>query len=133
MPTIREQILAGLKATLTAAGIAHIYRSRQTAFSREEGVVTAIEPVRDDPEYMVTLSGPGMGMLTVHIVTIARGEIPDQVADPRLADIVAALHADRTLGGLCSMLWLKSTDWDFDDADLGAVVVTQQWDLQYLF
>lgn len=47
--------------------------------------------------------------------------------------IEAALHADRTLGGLCSMLWLKSTDWDFDDAELGAVVVTQQWDLQYLF
>lgn len=59
--------------------------------------------------------------------------VPDQVAAPRLAAIEAALHADRTLAGLCGMLWLKGTDWDFDDADLGAVVVTQRWDLQYLF
>lgn len=88
MPTKSEQLLAALQSTLTAAGVTHVYRSRQTAFARDEGVVTAIE---------------------------------------------AALHADRTLGGLCGMLWLKGTDWDFDDADLGAVVVTQQWDLQYLF
>ena len=133
MPTKPEQLLAALQSTLAAAGITHVYRSRQTAFAREEGVVTAIEPVRDDPEYLVSMSVPVMGMLTLHVVTIARGEVPDQVAAPRLAAIEAALHADRTLAGLCGMLWLKGTDWDFDDADLGAVVVTQQWVLQYLF
>lgn len=133
MPTKPEQLLAALQSTLVTAGITHVYRSRQTAFAREEGLVTAIEPVRDDPEYIVSMSGPEMGMLTVHVVTIARGVVPDQVAAPRLAAIESALHADRSLGGACSMLWLKSTDWDFDDADLGAVVVTQRWDLQYLF
>lgn len=133
MSTKPEQLLAALQSTLTTAGITHVYRSRQTAFAREEGLVTAIEPVRDDPEYIVSMSGPEMGMLTVHVVTIARGVVPDQVAAPRLAAIESALHADRSLGGACSMLWLKSTDWDFDDADLGAVVVTQRWDLQYLF
>lgn len=133
MSTKSESILTALQSTLTTAGITHVYRSRQTAFAREDGVATAIEPVRDDPNYIVSLSGPEMGMLTVHVVTIARGVVPDQVAAPRLAAIEAALHADRSLGGACSMLWLKSTDWDFDDADLGAVVVTQRWDLQYLF
>lgn len=133
MSTKSESILAALLSTLTAAGLSGVCRSRQAAFSREDGVATAIEPVRDDPNYIVSLSGPEMGMLTVHVVTIARGVVPDQVAAPRLAAIEAALHADRSLGGACAMLWLKSTDWDFDDADLGAVVVTQRWDLQYLF
>ena len=133
MSTRSEAILAALLSTLTAAGVSDVYRSRQAAFAREEGVATAIEPVRDDPEYIVSMSGPEMGMLTVHVVTIARGAVPDQAAAPRLSAIVDALHADRSLGGACSMLWLKSTDWDFDDADLGAVVVTQRWDLQYLF
>lgn len=83
MTTKREQILARIVSNLAnTTGVDNrIYRSRIEPLSRSESPAIIVEFVDDVAE--IALSLPYLNWrLTVQILVIARGTIPDQLADP---------------------------------------------------
>lgn len=129
MPTIREQILAGLKTTLVAAGITHVYRSRQSAFAREEGQATTIEWVTSPRE--LKPGGVCEYKLLVNIISIGRGAEPDSLLDARLAAIDMAVMADVRHGGLAVATEPLDDDCNNEDADLDVCIVTQPYRITF--
>lgn len=129
MSSISEQIRATLKSRLIAAGLTHVYRSRQSAFAVEEGIATTIEPVTDP--YASLIGGNKQQVLTVNIISVGRGAEPDSVLDPRLTAIADCLRADVRLGGLAVNIEGPDTDWDFDSADGDACIATQTFRITY--
>ncbi len=90
----RENILAALKTTLSGLCSGHVYRSRKEQLPAWPAIV--IRPdIEEDPGEMIGCSD---WTLTVAIEIYARGEIPDQAADPVLTAVLAALYADNALG-----------------------------------
>lgn len=129
MPSISEQLRATIKSRLIAAGLTHVYRSRQSAFAVEEGEATTIEPVSEPTAKLI--SSRRESVLTVQIVSIGRGSEPDSLLDARLTAIADCLLADVRLGGLAVNLEGPDTDWDFDSAAQDACIATQVFRITY--
>lgn len=127
MSTKREDILTAITTALagTAGVSGRMYRSRQEAFSRQESPSIIIEPMSDRIE---PVSNRRIDWtLMVGITVYARGLVPDQVADPIVGAIHAALMADRSLGGLTMDLWPPT----FDKADLSAAWIVCTYQARY--
>jgi len=107
-----------------------VYRSREAPVARQEGVVAIVAPEEDTSEY----KGNGMVMKTMilKITVIARGDVPDQVADSAVALVHQTLMADPTLGGLVALIIDDSTKWNFELADQDAVAVEMRFKVKYL-
>lgn len=131
MSTIRKQILAQIKAALTgtAGAGARIYRSRAEAFSRSESIAILIEPIQDMPSQNVI--DYDQNLLNVRIAVIARGAIPDDIADDTVADLHAKLMADFTLGGLAQDIQRGPTSFQIEEADQTAGVTSCQYNVMY--
>ncbi len=132
MSTIREQIVAKVAAVLTAANIgASVYRSRTEAFDRGSLPAVVIkpgaEPVTPISEHVTRR------VLDIKIEVHVRGDVPDQLADPIILALHAALMADPTLGGLAAKL-LESgqAEPDFIDADQTAAQFLLTYQAIYL-
>lgn len=130
--SIRERIVAAMAAALvntTQVGT-RIYRSRVEAFSRSEAPALVIEPGTD--EVLQELSICKLDWrLTVTVAVYVRGAIPDQVADPIIADVHAKLMADRTLGGLAMDVIPVSVDPQIEKADQVASWTVITWAVRY--
>ncbi|MDX2074701.1 MAG: hypothetical protein SFX19_10135 [Alphaproteobacteria bacterium] len=124
MSTIREQILAAIKTALTGTtGVdVRIYRSRPEAISRGESPAILIEPVGNSPVQPVI--GFLDNVFTVRISVIARGAVPDQVADPTIASLHAKIMADLTLGGLAMDIQPGATNYLIEEGDQPAAVIS---------
>jgi hypothetical protein len=133
MSTKREQILAAVNTLLaaTAGATGRVYRSRQEAFSRAESPSVVIEPgpSTSSPEPVSTCKIDHL--FTLVIAVIARGTVPDQVADPVAKSIHSLLMADRSLGGLVMDIWPMSRTPEFDRAESAAVVEVLTYRVQY--
>lgn len=129
MSTLREGILATVFTTLgTALGTAGtVWRSREGALARNETVAVIVHPDTEAVEFLA--SQAAKRGLVISVTVIARGDIADQVADPVVQQMHAALMADETLGGRCARIIEQSTKWDFEVADKNAVAV----EVKYLF
>jgi hypothetical protein len=130
--SIREQILAAIATALTNTTQVgtRIYRSRVEAFSRSEAPALVIEPGTD--EVLQELSICKLDWrLTVTVAVYVRGAIPDQVADPIIADVHAKLMADRTLGGLAMDVIPVSVDPQIEKADQVASWTVITWAVRY--
>jgi len=137
MTSKRETILAAMATALAGtAGVGtRIWRSRAAAISRNESPALVIEPDKDnpiDPEGTEGLSFPYLDRhLFVRIVVITRGPIPDQLADPILADVHQRLMTDASLAGLTISVYPGPVDWEQADGDGTAGVAICSWLVRY--
>lgn len=130
--SIRERIVAAMAAALvntTQVGT-RIYRSRVEAFSRSEAPALVVEPGTDEMQQELSICKLDWRLL-VTVAVYVRGSIPDQVADPIIADIHAKLMADRTLGGIALDLIPISVDPQIQSADQVASWTVLTWAVRY--
>lgn len=128
--SMRENILAAVLAIADPIANATAYRSREAALARMEGAAILIRP---EEETVVTLGyGASQRDLVVLAEVIARGQIPDKVADPIVQAFHAALMVDPTLGGLVARTIEESTKWNFEIADQNAVAIEIRYRVRYL-
>ena len=133
MATKREQILAALKTQLagtTGVGT-RIFRSRPEAFKRADTPSIVIEPVSDQPNINNSNYEKLNWTLTVRVVVIARGNVPDNVADPTIESMHPKLVNDPTLGGLALDVRPSSTSFEFLEADQPAGVIMCEYEVDY--
>lgn len=126
----REDILVYLAGRLATVTGVTVFRSRESAVAREEGVVLILKP----EEESVTKVGNGIVArdLVVSITAIARAAVPDTTIDPILANIQTAILGDVTLGGKAAACIEQSTRWNFEVADQTALVVEVRYSIKYL-
>ena len=120
MATKREQILAKVKTNLagtTGVGT-RIYRSRAEAFTRSETPAIIIEPISDTPQDTSSFYNSVTHEFRIRITVVARGAVPDNVADP-------------TLGGLCIDIRPSTTSFEILEADQPAGVISCEFDIEY--
>jgi len=133
MASIREQILEYIVDQLDAIPGVNAVRSRFVPVRREEGVVVIVTPEAEE-------AGEQFGnaverTLTVKTGIIARGAIPDQVADAVAVKLYAKLKSTNTIarmGGLAyGPIVEASRGFLFEDADDGAIDYQILWRVVY--
>lgn len=131
MSTIREQILQEIEELIDSvpdvAGGAH--RSREDALAREESPAIVIRWTGDRPRTSVHAYTDSE--LDIEVDVYRRGSVPDQLADPIVAGVHAALMADPTLGGLLIDLTDGETQLDLDGGDSDAAWITMRFTAWY--
>lgn len=141
MSSIREQIVETIAGTGTAggpmsgglvavAGVNSVYRSRQAAIDRAEGVVVLVQS--KDEKVENRNSGLAIRDFAPEVILILRSDTPEEDADPIITLIHAALFKDQTLGGLVSRIIEEGTEWTFADADTTAAEVSLTYRIRYL-
>lgn len=129
--TADENILAYVLKLLQGVPDATAYRSREQAVDRSEGNVIVLKPEEAPAELRASAGGLVLINLTFAVTIIARGDVPDQIADPIRQALHAAIMADRTLGNRAALTMLLSTKWDFEVADGTAVAVEMRYVVRY--
>lgn len=127
----REQILAAITATLAGTtGVSNrIYRSRVEAFARNEAPAIVVEGGR---ETAAVISNCKLDWsMDVLVAIYARGNIPDQLADPVRVSAHAKLMADRTIGGLAMDIVPTSVDPQLEAADQPALWMVCTYQVRY--
>jgi hypothetical protein len=132
MTTKREQVLTAIRTALTGTtGVStRIYRSRVEPLSRGESPAIVVEPVSDTAEQNTSLPTLDWS-LTVRVAVIVRGNIPDQLADPIVADAHGKIMADLTLGGYAIDVQPLSVSFDFVEADQPSGVIALDYLVRY--
>lgn len=130
--THRETILAQLKTLLDGVAGATAYRSREAPVDLAEGVVIVIRPDGESVELRGAAPGLSVRDLVVSITVFSRGAIPDQVSDPTVEGIHAALMGDQTLGGRCARIIEEATKFDFEAADQTALATELRYVVRYM-
>ena len=69
--------------------------------------------------------------LTVRVAIIVRGNVPDQLADPIVADAHSKIMADLTLGGYAIDVQPQSVGFDLVEADQPAGVIALDYLIRY--
>ena len=131
MTSKRENILAAFATALaSASGVSgRVYRSRAEALRREESPAIVIEWLTDLPTEPNTSQMDWN--LTVRVVIITRGDIPDQLADPVAISVYSLLMADRTLGGKTLDLLPGEQRMDIIEGDKTVGVLQGLWVAKY--
>ena len=133
MATKRERILAKIKTDLagtTGVGT-RIYRSRAEAFTRSETPAIIIEPISDTPQDTSSFYNSVTHELRIRITVVARGAVPDNVADPTIESMHNKVLSDPTLGGLCIDIRASTTSFEILEADQPAGVISCEFDIEY--
>ena len=132
MTTKREQVLAAIRTALTGTtGVGtRIYRSRVEPLARQESPAIVIEPVSDTAEQNTSLPTLDWS-LVVRVAVIVRGMVPDQLADPIVADAHSKIMADLTLGGYAIDVQPQSVSFDLVEADQPAGVIALDYLVRY--
>ena len=133
MATKREQILSKIKTNLagtTGVGT-RIYRSRAEAFTRSETPAIIIEPISDTPQDTSSFYNQVTHEFRVRIVVVARGAVPDNVADPTIESLHTKVLSDTTLNGLCIDIRPSTTSFEILEADQPAGVISCEFDIEY--
>lgn len=126
----RETILTYLATQIQAVTGVTVFRSREAAVARGEGVVLILKPTE---ELVVKIANEiTVRDMTVTLLLVVRDVVPDSVADPYLTQIIALIQGDTTLGGHAARCIEKSTRWDMQVADLTALVVELTFIVKYL-
>ena len=132
MTTKREQVLTAIRTALTGTtGVgSRIYRSRVEPLARQESPAIVVEPVSDTAAQNTSLPTLDWS-LTVRVAVIVRGDIPDQLADPIVADAHSKIMADLTLGGYAIDVQPQSVSFDLMEADQPAGVIMMDYLVRY--
>lgn len=132
MSTKREQILTAIRTALNGTtGVGNrIYRSRMEPFARGESPAVVVEPVSDTAQQNTSLPTLDWS-LTVRVAVIVRANVPDQAADPIVADLHSRLMADLTLGGVAIDVQPASVLFELLEADQPAGVISCSFLVRY--
>ncbi|MGH8569621.1 MAG: hypothetical protein ACREXU_16840 [Gammaproteobacteria bacterium] len=127
---MREQIVAAIAATLTGtpAG-SSVFRSRAIPITRELSPAIVVTPVSESTEAQI--GSRSDRRLQVRVEVIARGAVPDSVADATCVSAHSKILADTRLGGLCFDIEETASEWEIEDADLDAVSVATTYTVVY--
>lgn len=128
MTTRREQIIQAIVAAI-AGGTTPVYRSRVEPLARNETPAIVVEPLSDNATQ--TTLGRLDWSLTLRVMVIVRGDGPDQLADPIIADIHQRIMADMSIGGLAVDLQPGSTSYDLTEGDQPVGVISQEFTVLY--
>jgi hypothetical protein len=131
MDSIREKILQALTSKLTEleqVNSTRVFRSRKSALSGGDPAII-VQPVSEEVEAL--MSGLAERRLTVSVRVIARGEVPDQVADPIVAEAHAKLTADTRLNGLTVDISELGSEWQIEEAELPSCEVAMSYVVTY--
>lgn len=126
MPSVRELILQHLASTADATfPTAKVKRSRTLPASKTDDLVVRMfaesEQVEDMPAQRTRRQ------LTVTFKLFVRGNAPDELADPHVNALTAAVLADIRCGGFATQVQETGTTWDYDtdvSEDYGEVTVS---------
>lgn len=131
MSTKREQILAYIFTELqtVTAATGGVFRSRVQALSRAQTPSIVVEPVSDKPD--ASMVGAIQWSFLVRVAVIARGDVPDQLADPVVSAINAALLADKSLGGLSMDIEPASVTFELLNGDQPVGVISLGYTIDY--
>lgn len=134
MASIRDQILDYIVDQLNTVTGVDAVRSRFVPVRREEGTRVIVTPEDETAEEMI--SQGIRRVLTIKTSIIARGAIPDQVADAVAVKVFGKLKSTDTIarmGGLADEpIVEQSRAFLFEDADDGAVDYQILWSVAYL-
>ena len=132
MTTKRETILARIATVLAGTtGVSdRIFRSRTTAFTRNETPSLVIEPQSDTVEQNTSLPTLHHN-LSVRISVIVRSTTPHQTADPVVESLHSKIMADLTLNGNAIDVQPSDTSFEFIDADQGGGVIGCSYNITY--
>jgi hypothetical protein len=107
-----------LEATTPLAG-GNIFQSRLRKLQAEYDLAIV---VRRGPDVRIGPSTLNKTQRQLSVITeiYARGDIPDDLADPVMEGVVARVLANRELSGLCDDIAVGSVvpDWEARDSDL---------------
>ncbi len=129
MASHREQIIGAILTKLGGVSGVGLYRSRFTALSRGESPAIVVRPEKEDIVKRNNDLSEREMILVVDV--IARGAVPDSVADQYCVSAHAKVIEDETLGGLTLFTRETGTVWEMQDADLDAVVVSMRYLIGY--
>jgi len=132
MTTKRETIIAAVRTALTGTtGVStRIYRSRVEPITRGESPAIVVEPLSDTAQQNTALPTLDWS-LTIRVAVIVRGAIPDQLADPIVESLHAKIMADLTLGGYAIDIQPIAVDFDMQEADQPAGVISCDYLIRY--
>lgn len=133
MTSKRNQIvdhIHGLLETITELN-GRCYRSRTEAFQRAESPAIVVEPGADTAAEQRVSSCYIDWSLTVFVMVIARGSIPDEAADPIVRQVHSRVMADRTLGGLSMDCYPEAVEPTFESADRQAALTLMTFGVRY--
>ena len=132
MASKRERILAAVKTTLagtTGVGT-RIYRSRAEPTTRAKSPAIVVEWINDQPNIRGT-TGHIDWTLRIRVVVIARGTIPDNLADATIESLHSKLLADPTVGGLAIDIRPSTTTFEVIEADQPAGLIMCEFEVDY--
>lgn len=127
--SIKDAIAALLTASTPLAS-GNVFESRLRKLQDEYALAIV---VRRGPDVRIgpTTLDRTQRQLLVGVEVYARGDIPDDLADPVMEAIVDRVMADRELGGLCDDISIGNVvpDWAARDSDL--VVMDMEFLVDY--
>lgn len=110
----------------------NIWRSRLRPIPANSDFAIVVRQGRDLRLNQSTTIGNYARQTAVMVEVYARGNVPDQLADPIVSEVVTRVMADTNLGGLSDDILVgnKQPDWMARDTDLVAIdlefIVTYQ-------
>ena len=133
MATKRERILAAITTSLAnTVGVGtRIYRSRAEALTRSETPALIIEPISDTPEDTQAFNNKVNWEFKIRISVVARGSVPDNVADPTIESLHTKVMTDPSVGGLALDVRPSTTSFELLEADEPAGVISCEFDIEY--
>ena len=133
MTTKRERILAQIKTNLNGTtGVEdRIYRSRVEALTRAETPAIIVEPISDTPQDTQSFNDKVTWEFKIRISVVARGSVPDNVADPTIESLHTKVMTDPSVGGLALDVRPSTTSFELLEADEPAGVISCEFDIEY--
>ena len=130
MNSVRERVLREVVARLSSA-IAPIPVLRMPAVPVAREASPALLLFVDGDSITAHANHLVDRLLIVRLAMVARGADAFDVADLALAAAHAALLADPNLAGLSIAVREIDCEWEFDDADAGAVALPARYEIRY--
>lgn len=130
MNSVRERILREVLARLGSA-IAPIPALRMPAVPVSREASPALLLFVDGDSITAHTNQLVDRLLSIRLVVVARGADAFDVADRALVAAHAALQLEPNLGGLAIAVREIDCEWEFDDADAGAVALPARYEIRY--
>ena len=130
MNSVRERILLDLVTRMTSA-IAPVPVLRMPAVPVTREASPALLLFVDGDNIATRANHLVDRLLIVRLTAVARGADAFDVADRTLVAAHAAMLADPNLGGMAIAVREVDCEWEFDDADAGAVALPARYEIRY--
>lgn len=124
-----EDIIQAVLAKVQTVSGVTVYRSRWTAISRSESPAIVVRPEKED--IVKRNNDLSERELTLVVEVIARGTVPESVADQYCVSAHTKIMEDQTFSGKALLTREIGTVWESQEADLDAAVVLKRYLLCY--